>query len=77
MHQIKNFLFLCRSPPGDEVWVSDPEGTFDAMAKLSQATDFLLLAAGTGETNKQHVHVHASVHVHVCITACIHACKGG
>lgn len=42
--------YLAALKKGDEVWVSDPEGTFDATTKLSQATDFLLLAAGTGFT---------------------------
>ena len=59
--------------------MSDPEGTFDAMTKLTQATDFLLLAAGTGETNRymymcMHVHVYAHVLVHVhAYMGCIHA----
>jgi ferredoxin-NADP reductase len=54
-HQVQKYDFFSLSllfSSGDEVWVSDPEGTFDAMTKLSQATDFLLLAAGTGETNR-------------------------
>ena len=37
--------------------MSDPEGTFDAMTKLSEATDLLLLAAGTGEPTSTHVHL--------------------
>ena len=51
--------------------MSDPEGTFDAMTKLTQATDFLLLAAGTGELDQQ-ILVHVHVHVHACM-GCIHA----
>ena len=33
---------------GDSVMVSDPEGTFDAQAKLAPACDVLLVAAGSG-----------------------------
>ena len=33
---------------GDQVLVSDSEGTFDA-SRLAQTTDILLVAAGTGE----------------------------
>ena len=46
--------------------MSDSEGTFDAMTKLTQATDFLLLAAGTGETNRymymfMYMYMHARI----------------
>lgn len=34
---------------GDEVVVSDPEGTFDAANRLAPASDILLLAAGSGK----------------------------
>lgn len=40
---------LCGSLPGDEVLLSDPEGTFDAVSKLTPATDVLLIAAGSGQ----------------------------
>ena len=77
------FLLYRCVPPGDEVWVSDPEGTFDATTKLTQATDFLLLAAGTGELADRymymymymcmHVHAHDLVYVHAYMDGCIHA----
>lgn len=34
---------------GDEVMLSDPEGTFDAFSKLTPTSDVLLIAAGSGQ----------------------------
>ena len=43
---------------GDEVMVSDPEGTFDAQSRLTATSDILLIAAGSGK----HFALHDLTH---------------
>ena len=40
---------LCLFLAGDEVMVSDPDGTFNATTRLEQASNILLIAAGSGK----------------------------
>jgi len=41
-------VFILLSCAGDEVIVSDSEGSFDASNRLKAASDVLLIAAGSG-----------------------------
>lgn len=53
--------FLSNLKEGDEVVVSDPEGTFDAPNRLAPASDILLLAAGSGKQSQNYLHYVTSL----------------